>query len=106
MAKDEFLRLRPHNALVWHAIKWAINNNFKQFSFGFTYPQRESLLRFKEKWGGVSDMTNHYYFLVKDCEIPQFEKKYNSFSLAKKIYRKLPLSVVGITGGVVRRWVC
>lgn len=105
VAKEEYLKLRPYNAIIWKCIEWAIQNGFRLMTFGYTYPSQKGLLKFKEGWGCVSKKSNHYYYTVNGT-IPNFEKQYGKFIFIRRMYKRLPLAVIQPLGGVVRRWVC
>jgi CelD/BcsL family acetyltransferase involved in cellulose biosynthesis len=44
--------LRPNNAVLWHAIRWACENGYSTFDLGRTDTGNEGLLLFKRGWGG------------------------------------------------------
>lgn len=43
--------LRPNNALLWHAIRWASENGYSTFDFGRTDFANKGLREFKRAWG-------------------------------------------------------
>ncbi len=43
--------LRPNNAVLWHAIRWACENGYSTFEFGRTDRANEGLSAFKRGWG-------------------------------------------------------
>jgi CelD/BcsL family acetyltransferase involved in cellulose biosynthesis len=43
--------LRPNNAVLWHAIRWACENGYSIFDFGRTDRANEGLSAFKRGWG-------------------------------------------------------
>ncbi len=43
--------LRPNNALLWHAMRWACENGYSTFDFGRTDSANEGLRSFKRGWG-------------------------------------------------------
>jgi len=47
----EYWHLRPNNALVDYAIKWACEHNFRLFDLGGSPPENKGLIKFKEGWG-------------------------------------------------------
>ena len=44
-------RLRPNNAVLWHAIEWACRNGWSTLDFGRTDFAHEGLRTFKRQWG-------------------------------------------------------
>ena len=43
--------LRPNNAVLWHAIRWACENGYSRFDFGRSDRANEGLSAFKRGWG-------------------------------------------------------
>ena len=43
--------LRPNNAVLWHAIRWACENGYSTFDLGRTDRANEGLSAFKRGWG-------------------------------------------------------
>jgi CelD/BcsL family acetyltransferase involved in cellulose biosynthesis len=44
-------KLRPNNAVLWHAIRWACENGYSTFDFGRTDRTNDGLSAFKRGWG-------------------------------------------------------
>jgi CelD/BcsL family acetyltransferase involved in cellulose biosynthesis len=55
-------RLRPNNAVLWHAINWACENGYSTFDFGRTELGNEGLREFKRGWG--TDETSLTYSVI------------------------------------------
>lgn len=48
---EESLNLRPNHAVMWEAIRWAIEQGYRQFHFGRSDISNEGLIRYKRGWG-------------------------------------------------------
>jgi CelD/BcsL family acetyltransferase involved in cellulose biosynthesis len=46
-----YWRLRPNNAILWHAISWGCENGYSTFDFGRTESGNHGLREFKRGWG-------------------------------------------------------
>jgi lipid II:glycine glycyltransferase (peptidoglycan interpeptide bridge formation enzyme) len=63
-----FWRLRPNNALLWHAINWACLNGYSTFDFGKTEPENTGLRDFKRGWG--TEEASLAYAVLGPARIP------------------------------------
>lgn len=104
--KDEsLLKLYPMNILIWEAIKWACNNNYKTFDFGLTPIKHESLLYFKSSWGTENIKVPYYYYLNKADHPPDFDPTSSKFKLMTGIWKKIPTAVAKKIGPYMIRHV-
>ncbi|MCD6477001.1 MAG: peptidoglycan bridge formation glycyltransferase FemA/FemB family protein [Candidatus Aenigmarchaeota archaeon] len=90
-ASDEkYLYYQPYNALIWKAIKWSCENNYKKFNFGISSVNNTGLLEFKKRWGTNNfKIPTYYYGDVSNKE---------SLEWFKAIWSKLPISLTKIFG--------
>jgi CelD/BcsL family acetyltransferase involved in cellulose biosynthesis len=58
----KYLDKRPNNLIIWEAIKYACENNFRYFDFGRCAPGEEGLRAFKARWGAREMAVPYYYF--------------------------------------------
>jgi CelD/BcsL family acetyltransferase involved in cellulose biosynthesis len=49
----EYLKLRPNNLLLWHAMRWGCENGFHTFDFGRSDADNHGLRKFKSGWGAL-----------------------------------------------------
>lgn len=89
-ADEKYLSHQPYNALLWNAIKWCCENNYKIFNFGISSVKNEGLLAFKKKWGTENFKVPTYYY----GDISEGGDKL----LFKKIWSKIPVSISKIMG--------
>lgn len=97
-----YQELRPNNLVMWHAIQWYSQNNYKSFDFGITGSQNEGLRHFKLGWGVDEKIISYYRYnlLTKKFIKDNFRAK-ESYSL----FRKLPSPLLNLTGFFLYRHV-
>lgn len=66
-----YRHVNPNHILLDYVIKYALENQIGEINLGGSPPEAESLIRFKEAWGGKRKEILHYY---------------NTFDLGKIIY--------------------
>jgi hypothetical protein len=96
-----YQNLRANNLVMWDAVKWSCDHGFKSLCFGRTEPENEGLRQFKAGWGAREYRINYYKY---DLEKQIFVKSAGSISpVFKKIFGKMPLPVLKMTGNVLYR---
>lgn len=65
-----YASLDPTNLLLWHVIRWGVENNFRVLDLGRTRPEYTGVYHFKSGWGGREIGLEDYAFLVRNVEIP------------------------------------
>lgn len=83
------LRHRPADKLVWESIKYSCTIGATAFDFGRTPATHNSLLRFKEKWGGTSRKIPYYTWVNSDYRV-RVKREGQIAKLVSAILRKLP----------------
>ena len=102
----KFSKLYPSYALYWEAIKIGIEKGLKFFNLGTTDKRNCGLVDFKTKWGAQNKEVYFYYYPVRGG-IPQIENYFNSFSIAKKIWRRIPPNIITrLLGQKINEWIC
>jgi len=91
---------RPNNLIMWEAIKWYLQNEYKSFNFGRTEPEHEGLLQFKRGWG-TQEETIHYY--KYDLTKYAFVKDSSRIKSFHAIFQKLPLTLLKLAGRLFYR---
>jgi hypothetical protein len=87
-SKQEYLKLRPNNFLIWQAICWAKESNHRWFELGPTFPHLDpeskarKVGRFKAQFGGES------YYLFEGA----------------KDYRPVKMALLDILDARAARW--
>jgi hypothetical protein len=95
--------LRANNLVMWEAIKWLSNRNYKSLSLGRTEKMNAGLLRYKNGWAPEQKSIDYYRYSLKDNMF--IVKKKVSDSLRVRFFKAAPVSVSNIIGGVLYRHV-
>lgn len=87
--------LHANYALIWHAIRYALDNDFEFFDFGAT-KKSAKLSIFKRGWG------------TKEYPIPEFTDQKNNLNetknyFLKKVWDKIPYFVFAKTSGFIHK---
>jgi len=101
----EAFKLRVGKALFWRAMQDASERGCKSLNFGITWAGDKGLLRFKEGWNGQSRPVHQYVHPIRSRP-PSPGDYLGGFSLAKAVWRRLPLPVAERLGRVVTSWIC
>jgi len=92
----KYASLDPTDLLLWHLIRWGVENNFRVLDLGRTRPENTGVYHFKSGWGGQEISLEDYVFLARDAEIPDpLQRKYLFLS---KLWSLLPQPVACKTG--------
>jgi serine/alanine adding enzyme len=94
----------PNNAMYMGAIRYAIQRKCKRFDFGTSNEGSGNAL-FKLRWGARMISLNWQYYLVKKKELPDLSPHSSKFSLAIRIWRRLPLRVTTLAGPRIMRMI-
>jgi FemAB-related protein (PEP-CTERM system-associated) len=93
----EYNRLSPNMLLYWDSLKLAIEKGCKVFDFGRCTPG-SGTYKFKKQWSSNEHPLCWAYLLPVGKQLPELNPENNKFSLAIKIWTKLPLGVTKILG--------
>ena len=102
-SSKELMAFRPNNLLFWYAIKEAKVSGYHYFDFGVTHIDNESLLRFKNGWGGVSNRLFYSYCLSEGKIMPKMSRAGFMFEITSGAFKKMPLWLSRRLGPVVIR---
>lgn len=86
--------------LYWNILKLAIEAGFKVFDFGRS-SKDAGTLKFKKQWGAQPLQSYWYYLLPADAQLPEMNPKNPKYTLAIKIWRKLPVFVTNSIGPLI-----
>lgn len=95
--EKEFANLHASELAYWHCFEWACNNGFKEFDFGRCNKKQESLIEYKQRWGGKI-IDTPYYFVAKKGVTPGIHHTSSKFDLLKKIWRIIPSPITEYIG--------
>jgi lipid II:glycine glycyltransferase (peptidoglycan interpeptide bridge formation enzyme) len=57
-----YLQKRPNHLIIWEAIRYAHNHNYKRLDFGRCAPEDEGLKTYKSRWGAREINLPYYYY--------------------------------------------
>ncbi|HUI27059.1 MAG TPA: GNAT family N-acetyltransferase [Candidatus Kryptonia bacterium] len=96
------LALQPNSLLLWQAIEWAKREGLAELDLGKTVRENIGLARFKRSWGAQATPLPHYYFPRVAGLAAQSEDDTRLRAL-RAVWRRLPLPVTRVIGGLVYR---
>jgi lipid II:glycine glycyltransferase (peptidoglycan interpeptide bridge formation enzyme) len=100
----EALSLNAGPALWWRAMSDAAAAGDASFNCGITWVGDAGLLKWKEAWGGQSRPV-HIHVLPLRARAPAASGYFEGYTLAKTIWKRLPLPIVDHVGHQVTRWI-
>ena len=86
--------------LYWEVLKYAIENNFRQFDFGRS-SKDAGTYRFKQQWGAQPRQLYWHYWLKQGATLPSLNPANPRYALAIKIWKKMPLSMTTWLGPLI-----
>jgi len=92
----------PNNLLYWEAIRFAIENGYGKFDFGRSTPDGGTY-RFKKQWGAQPVQLHWQYLLENGGQVPDLNPCNPKYSLAIKVWQRLPLAVANSLGPLIVR---
>lgn len=100
-ASDQrYLNLAPNNLLVWKSIEFGCENGFQTLDLGRTSRNNEGLMGFKRRWGAIEEPL-HYYYYPRVAGLTSTAENSWKFRMLTSLWRRLPLSVMSMLGGLV-----
>lgn len=98
----EYRSMCPNMLLYWEAIQFGIQQGMKIFDFGRSTPG-EGTYRFKAQWGANAHPLVWEYWTKEGGPVPNISPTNAKFSLAIKLWKKLPLAVANLLGPPIVR---
>ena len=96
-----FQRLRANNLIMWEAIQWYCQHNYRTLCFGRTELKNEGLRRFKTGWGTKEDTINYYKYDLRNNVFVKNRPVISAFN--SKIFSKMPVHLLNILGSLLYR---
>lgn len=97
-----YWKFAPNNFLYWAAIEYACKNGYKFCNMGRSTINSGPFV-FKRQWGGEMKQLYWQYYLNKTNRIPDLSSANPKFSLAKKLWRRLPLKLTTTIGPFIAK---
>jgi FemAB-related protein (PEP-CTERM system-associated) len=98
----QYRGLNANTVLYWEMLKWAIDNRFHTFDFGRSTPN-DGPYQFKAQWKAQPHPLAWEYALVNGAPIPDQSPKNPKFSLAIRMWQRLPVRVATLIGPAIVR---
>ena len=93
--------LRPNNLVMWNAIKWCCEREYKNLCFGKTEPDNDGLRQYKSGWGTKEHIIKYFkYDFLKDSFV-KAPPKMSAFQ--HNIFKILPIPVLNALGTLLYR---
>ncbi len=92
----------PNHMLYWEAIRFAIDNGFREFDFGRSTPG-EGTYHFKKQWGALPVPLHWQYLMDKGGRVPELNPGNPKYRLAIRAWQRLPLPVANLLGPSIVR---
>ncbi|MBA2486065.1 MAG: FemAB family PEP-CTERM system-associated protein [Nitrospira sp.] len=92
-----FNKLSPNMLLYGSVLEYACQEGFQTFDFGRSSPE-SGTYRFKEQWGAQPHQLHWYYWMKAGCQMPQLNPQNPKYTLAIRLWQKLPLVVANMLG--------
>lgn len=96
----EYRDLDGGSLLVWEGMEWGAENGYERFDLGRTR-EGTGIYMYKKSFGGEKTwMDDYHYFPDGEGDLPDAED--DEYETAKRVWRKLPLSVTRLVGPRLR----
>ena len=97
-----YQNLRANNLVMWSAIQWCIQNQYRRLNFGRTELHHQGLLQFKRGWGTTEQKACYYKYNFK---IRGFESKPARIKSSYRVFERLPIPILTLIGRFLYRHV-
>ncbi|ACU90298.1 FemAB family XrtA/PEP-CTERM system-associated protein [Desulfomicrobium baculatum] len=98
----DYNSLCPNNLMYWESIRHALRLGLRRFDLG-----RSSLgsgtFRFKEQWGARPEILQWHYLLPSGAKLPNLSNSNPKFSMAIRLWQRLPLAMTRALGPLIVR---
>ena len=101
-ADPSALASQPNSLVLWQAIEWAHAQGLAEIDLGKTVRENVGLARFKRSWGAVSEPLPHYYF-PRGAGVGATSEESPPMRAVRALWRRLPLPVARVVGGLLYR---
>lgn len=98
----KFSQLSPNMLLYWAMLEYACDNGYQYFDFGRSTPG-EGTYRFKLQWGARPEPFHWQVIALNGKPIDEKISEKSRFNMAIQCWQKLPVTVTGILGPMIRK---
>lgn len=93
---------RSNDFMLYHCLRWLIENKYEEMDMGSDAPSQEGLLFFKRKWGAVQNPIPFYTYGKAVTALS--DSSDSRYALFRMFVRRLPLSVLRAAGIFTRHF--
>ena len=101
---DRYNKLNTSNYLYFALMEQAVRLGLRVYDFGRTRRDNAGVCQFKANQGFEPEPLPYSFYSPTGVEPPDLRPSNAAFSKSQEIWRRLPLRVAGVMGGVVSRW--
>jgi len=98
----QYSRLSPNMLLYWTMLEYACENGYQYFDFGRSTPE-EGTYKFKQQWGAQPEPLHWIHIHLNGKPVNEEASEKTRFNIAIQCWQKLPVSVTGILGPMIRK---
>ncbi len=98
----KFSRFSPNMLLYWTMLEYACDNGYQYFDFGRSTPE-EGTYRFKQQWGSQPEPLHWIHIHLNGKPVNEKASEKSRFNIAIQCWQKLPVTVTGILGPMIRK---
>ena len=80
----DYRKTLPNDLLIYDAIVWAKNSNIASFNFMCSPVNQLNLIKYKEKWGGLTTSNNTFEYILSPFHSALFKASSMLYSYRKK----------------------
>jgi FemAB-related protein (PEP-CTERM system-associated) len=101
-ADRRYNHLAPNMLLYRSALEYACREGFRTFDFGRSTPGAGTY-RFKEQWGARPVPLHWYHWSPEGCSVRDVSPGNSRYSLAIKVWQRLPIALTRVVGPSIVR---
>lgn len=98
---SKFLHCRPNYLVMWKAIQWYSQNNYKSISFGRTDPEHSGLRQFKTGFGAEEGLLNYYRYDLQKNDFVGVPSSVHGWHT--EVFKKTPIPMLRVIGRFLYR---
>jgi hypothetical protein len=98
----DYKALCPNHMLYWEAIRFSIEQGFREFDFGRSTPN-EGTYNFKKQWGAVPIQLSWEYLMDEHGSMSELNPGNPKYQAAIRFWRCLPVSLTKLIGPPIVR---
>jgi FemAB-related protein (PEP-CTERM system-associated) len=98
----DYNSLCPNNLMYWESIRHALRLGLRRFDLGRS-SFGSGTFRFKEQWGAKPETLQWHYLLPSGAKLPNLSNSNPKFSMAIRLWQRLPLAMTRALGPLIVR---